>query len=102
MLEEYAFFVLVAGLVVGIAGWVWLAIVAFKVEKPWGYGVLLPIVPAVVVFVLAHFRRARAPLAVLLVSGMLLGAPYVANYYNEKFVRWGCARKSSTGNRTLP
>jgi hypothetical protein len=97
MLEEYAFFVLVAGLVVGIAGWVWLMIVAFKVDKPWGYGVLLPILPAVVVFVLAHFRRARAPLALLLFAGMLLGAPYAANYYNEKFMRLGPREKIVNG-----
>jgi hypothetical protein len=98
MLEEYAFFVLIAGLVVAIAGWVWLVIAAFKVDKPWGYGVLLlPIVPHVIVFVLTHFRRSRGPLAVLLIAGVLLGAPYAANYYNEKFMRLGPREKIVNG-----
>jgi hypothetical protein len=98
MLEEYAFFALIAGLVVGIAGWVWLAIVAFKVDKPWGLGVLLlPLLPHVLVFVLTHFRKSRAPLVVLLISGLLLGAPYAANYFNEKFGNLGPREKIVNG-----
>ena len=74
MLEQYAFFVLVAGLVVGVAGWLWLVVAAFKVSKPWGFGVLL-LPPLAIVFVPTHLRKSVAPLVVFLVSGALLGAP---------------------------
>jgi hypothetical protein len=84
MLEKYAFFVLLAGLVVGAVGFLWLVIAAFKVSKAWGFGVLL-FPPLAIMFVPTHFRKAAAPLVVLLISGMLLGAPYAVNYYQEKF-----------------
>jgi hypothetical protein len=94
MLEEYGFFVLIAGVVVAIAGWIWLVRAAFKESKQWGYGVLLlPVVPHVIVFVLTHLRRSRGPLLVLLLAGMLLGAPYAANYYHEKFMHLGPREK---------
>jgi Leucine Rich repeat len=96
MLEEYAFFILIAGLLVGVVGWVWLVKVAFKVSKPWGFGVLL-LPPLAVVFVPAHFRKSVAPLVVFLISGVLLGAPYAVNYYNEKFVDLGPREKIVNG-----
>jgi hypothetical protein len=84
MLEQYAFFVLLAGLAVGAIGYFWLVIAAFKVSKLWGFGVLL-LPPLAFVFVPTHFRKSIAPLFVLLISGVLLGAPYAFNYYNEQF-----------------
>lgn len=96
MLEEYAFFVLLAGLVVGTVGFFWLLIVAFKVSKLWGFSSLL-FPPFAIVFVLTHFRKSVAPLVVFLISGVLLGAPYALNYYNEKFVQLGPREKNVNG-----
>jgi hypothetical protein len=98
MLEEYGFFVLIAGIVVAIAGWIWLVKRAFKESKEWGLGVLLlPVVPHVIVFVLTHLRKSRGPLLVLLFAGILLGAPYAANYFNEKFGGLGPREKIVNG-----
>jgi hypothetical protein len=84
VLEKYAFFVLLAGLVVGAIGYFWLAIAAFKVSKRWGFALLL-FPPLAVLFVPTHFRKSIAPLIVLLIAGVFLGAPYAINYYHEKF-----------------
>jgi hypothetical protein len=96
MLEQYAFFILLAGLVVGAIGFFWLVIVAFKVSKLWGVGTLV-FPPLAIVFALTHFRRSVAPLIVFLISGVLLGAPYAINYYNEKFVNLGPREKIVNG-----
>jgi hypothetical protein len=96
MVEEYAFFVLLAGLVVGAIGYIWLVIAAFKASKLWGFGVLL-LPPLVLVFVLSHFRKSVAPLVLLLISGVLLGAPYAINYYIEQFVDLGPREKIVSG-----
>jgi len=97
MLEEYAFFVLLAGLVVGVLGFFWLVIAAFKVSKRWGFAVLL-FPPCAIVFVPRHFRKSVAPLIVLLISGVLLGAPYAINYYHEKFASLGPREKLVNGD----
>jgi hypothetical protein len=96
MLEAYAFFVLLAGLVVGVVGFFWLVIRAFKASKLWGV-VSLVFPPFAIVFALTHFRRSIAPLIVFLLSGILLGAPYAINYYNEKFVNLGPREKIVNG-----
>jgi hypothetical protein len=96
MLEEYAFFVLIAGLVLGAVGFLWLVAAAFKVRKAWGFGVLL-FPPLALVFIPTHFRRSAAPLVVFLLAGVLLGAPYAINYYNEKFVTLGPREKIVNG-----
>ncbi len=96
MLEEYAFFVLLAGLVVGVVGYFWLVIAAFQVSKLWGFGVLL-LPPLALVFVPTHFRKSVAPLVVLLISSVLLGAPYAVNYYIEHFADLGPREKIVNG-----
>jgi hypothetical protein len=92
MLEEYAFYILIAGLVIGTVGFLWLVAAAFKVSKPWGFGVLL-FPPLALVFIPLHFRKSAAALVVLLISGALLGAPYAANYVNKKFMDVGPREK---------
>lgn len=96
MLEEYAFFVLLAGLIIGIAGFFWLVIRAFRVSKLWGFATLF-FPPFAIVFVLTHFRKAVAPLVVFLISGVLLGAPYALNYYNQKLGNLGPREKTVNG-----
>jgi hypothetical protein len=96
MLEQYAFFVLLAGLVVGAIGYLWLVIAAFRVSKLWGFGVLL-FPPLALVFIPGHFRKSVAPLVVFLISSMLLGAPYALNYINERFVDLGPREKMVDG-----
>jgi hypothetical protein len=93
MLEQYAFLVLVLGLVIGAVGCLWLLIAAFKVSKAWGFGTLL-FPPLALVFIPCHWRRSVAPVLVLLLSGLLLGAPYAVNYYNEQFGKLGPREKT--------
>lgn len=96
MLEEYAFFVLLAGLIVAAVGFFWLVIAAFKVSKLWGFATLL-MPPLGIFFIFAHDCKSLAPLVVFLMSGVLLSAPYAVNYYNEKFVQLGPREKIVNG-----
>jgi hypothetical protein len=96
MLEQYAFFILLAGLIIAAIGFFWLVVRAFGVRKLWGFGTLL-FPPLGVVFILTHFRKSIAPLVAFLISGVLLGAPYALNYYNEKFGSLGPREKIVNG-----
>jgi hypothetical protein len=93
MLEEYAFLVLVLGLVIAAVGFLWLLVAAFKVRKAWGFAVLL-FPPLALVFIPYHWRRCVGPLLVFLLSGLLLGAPFAVNYYNEHFGTLGPREKT--------
>lgn len=72
MFEKYASITLiVGGLLVAIA-LAWLIVRAFRVRLAWGVGCLL-FPPALVVFCLKHFSRARRPLMLLALGLILAG-----------------------------
>lgn len=85
MLERYALFVFAIAALVGVAGFVWLIVCAFRQGKGWGFAVLL-FPPSGLLFVACHVRKAIGPIGVLLLAGLLLGAPYAIGYYERNFI----------------
>jgi hypothetical protein len=96
MLEEYAFFVLVAGIAVAVAGWIWLLVVAFKTRKVWGFGILL-FPPLGVVYLFTHLRRSAGAVVLFVLAAVLLGAPFAYNWYQAHFVQLGPREKMVDG-----
>jgi hypothetical protein len=88
MLEQYAFYVLIAGLVLAIIGYVWLIVAAFRVRLPWGLAVLV-FPPLLLLFVPLHWKRSVRPLQVLVLAGIVIGALYVANFVSQRFIDLG-------------
>jgi hypothetical protein len=85
MLEQYAFFIVSLGALLGVLGFVWLVVRAFKQKALWGLGlVLFP--PSGLVFIWRHFGKVVGPFSVLLFAGLLIAAPYAASYYERHFV----------------
>lgn len=76
MFEQNAYWVLLAGLVISIAGLVWLVVRAFRVSLGWGLGCLV-FPPAALPFAACHPARAKWPLAIL-VLGLALAVGTIA------------------------
>ena len=85
MLEQYALYVFALGALVGVIGFVWLVVRAFRQGVGWGLAVLL-IPPVGVLFACFHFRKAVGPVCLFLLGGLLIGAPYAVSYYERNFV----------------
>jgi hypothetical protein len=79
MLERYAFYPLLTGIALGVLAYLWLLVRAWRVRRAWGIAVLLP--PLAPLFVLCHFSRAKAPLRLFALAGLLIGGTYATNYY---------------------
>jgi hypothetical protein len=88
MVEQYGFYLLILGAVLGATGSLWLLVVAFKERLLWGLALLL-FPPAAVLFVPLHLRKAAGPLAVLLLAGVVFAAPYGLSYYQRHYVKLG-------------
>jgi hypothetical protein len=85
MVEKYGLYVLALSAVIGIIGYLWLMVRAFKVRVLWGVALLL-VPPLALWFIVAHFRKAWGPVLVLLLAGVLAAIPYGINYYERHFV----------------
>jgi hypothetical protein len=88
VLETYGSYALLAGLAILVIAWFWLVIRAFKVRFWWGLGVLL-FPPLVLLFLLLHGRKARAPLVAMLLGCVAIAVPLAINYYERAFVDLG-------------
>jgi hypothetical protein len=88
MLEAYGLYILIAGFVLAMAGYLWLIIAAFRQRFLWGVG-LLVFPPLALIFVAWHFRAAKRPLLVLLVAILVFATPYAMSYYAQHFVKLG-------------
>ncbi len=77
-MEAYALYILIAGLVIVAAGWLWLVIRAFRQGFWWGIGVLL-FPPLGLLFIPMHWHRAALPFGVILLGGAVIAFPYVYN-----------------------
>ncbi len=77
-MEAYALHILIAGLVIVAAGWLWLVIRAFRQGFWWGIGVLL-FPPLGLLFIPMHWHRAALPFGVMLLGGAVFAFPYVYN-----------------------
>jgi hypothetical protein len=82
MLEKYGFYVLAAGVAVVAIGWLWLLVRAFRQRFLWGLGVLV-VPPLALVFVKKHWRKALAPVLVLLLGGVVIATPYAVSFYEQ-------------------
>jgi hypothetical protein len=85
MLEIYATFVIALGALLGVIGFIWLLVRAFRQRWLWGIA-LLVFPPAALLFIWRHFRMAAAPVCLLLLAGVVVAAPYAVNYYERHFV----------------
>jgi hypothetical protein len=85
MLERYAFYVIALGALLGVVGFVWLVVRAFRQRVLWGLAlVLFP--PAGLLFVWRHYRAAVGPVRLLLLAAVVAAAPYAVSYYERHFV----------------
>src|SRR5262245_60085706 len=85
MLETFAIYVIAAGMLMGLVGYIWLDVRAFQQQRWWGVA-LLVFPPVALLFIFRHFRASAAPVCVLMLSGMVVAAPYAVNYYERHFV----------------
>jgi len=85
MLEQYALYVIALGAILGVVGYIWLVVRAFRFWWLWGVGLIL-FPPAALFFIWRHFGKAVAPVCTLLLAGAVVGTPYAVNYYEQHFV----------------
>jgi hypothetical protein len=85
MLETYSLYVIAGGAVLGVFGWIWLLVRAFRERWWWGVALMF-FPPAALLFLWHHFRRAIEPVCMLLLAALAIGAPYAVNYYEQHFV----------------
>jgi Leucine Rich repeat len=94
--EMYGVFVLLQGLALGAVGCLWLLIVAFKVRTAWGVALLL-FPPAALVFIPRNWRKSWKPFLLLVLGSWIAAAPYLVNYYHERYIDLGPWEKNVNG-----
>jgi hypothetical protein len=85
MLEEYALYVIAAGVLLGVVAFLWLIVRAFRQRVLWGLALII-FPPAALLFIWRHFRKALAPVCLLVLAGGIVAAPYAVSYYKRHFV----------------
>src|SRR5262245_35704263 len=85
MLEKYALYVIAAGALIGLVGFIWLVIRAFHQRLAWGVALIL-FPPAALAFIWQHLRQAKGPVRVLLFGCAIVAAPYAASYCERHFI----------------
>jgi hypothetical protein len=85
MLERYAIYIVALGALLGVVGYIWLIVRAFRSKWTWGIG-LIVFPPVALFFVWRHSRPAVGPVCVMLLAGLVAGAPYAVSYYESHFV----------------
>ena len=98
-LEQYSLYFLIAGLALVLIAWVALVRRGFQVHWLWGMGNLFLV--GIPFFLLVHFSRARGPLMLLLLAGLIIGGTYGVNYYVANFMRFGPREKIVDGERHI-
>lgn len=91
-MEEYLFYVLIAGAVFVAIAAIWLLIAAFRQHFAWGLSSLL-VPPVLLIFACCHWARARRPLALALFGAVVLAAPYAVNRLRQHFIDYGPREK---------
>jgi hypothetical protein len=85
MLEEYALYVVALGVLLAVVGFLWLIVRAFRHKVLWGLALII-FPPAGLLFIVRHFRKAIAPVCVLVLASVVIGAPYAVSYYKQHFI----------------
>ena len=98
--EEYAFFIVLAGLVVTAIGWIALIVRAFRASWIWGFGVLL-IPPLMILFIPTHYPAARRAMFILMFGLLLGGLPYLVNFAGRYLIDLGPWEKQVNGELHL-
>jgi hypothetical protein len=78
-------YVIAGGALLGVVGFIWLIVRAFRQRRLWGVA-LIVFPPAALLFILRHLRKAAGPVCMLLLAGVVVAAPYAVNYYEHHFV----------------
>lgn len=84
MLEKYGFYILAAGVLIGMVGYVWLLVRAFRESKLWGVAALFP--PLGLLFLLLKRRKLGGPAFILGLSAVTIAAPYAVSFYERHFI----------------
>lgn len=85
--EQYAAPALLAGVVLFVAGYIWLVARGFRQKTGWGMALLAPPwLPQALVFGAKHPKPARWPFLVMFLGVLLLAIPYVLNLVNRYFI----------------
>jgi Leucine Rich Repeat (LRR) protein len=98
-MELYFAYVIAAGAIIAVAGFVGLIIAAFRTHALWGFGTLL--VVGAPFFVFLRWARARLPVWVMLGGVAIAAAPYAVNYVQQHFIDLGERDKIVDGERHL-
>lgn len=95
-MEEYLFYVLIAGAAFVAIAALWLLVAAFRQHIAWGLGgLVLP--PVLLIFACYHWPRARKPLALALFGAVVLAAPFAVNRLRQHFIDYGPREKVVDG-----
>lgn len=100
MMEKYGIMVLGLGAVLGLIGFLWLVVRAFRAHLVWGL-VCLAFPPAAILFAVFHFRRAANPLMLLLVATLLMGGTLGLSYFLTQHASLGPREKIVDGELHL-
>jgi hypothetical protein len=77
--EQFGFYLLAAGAVLAVVGSVWLLIRAFQTTFGWGLAVLFLPVIGPILFLIQHGKKAKAPIALILLGAVLSVLPVALN-----------------------
>jgi hypothetical protein len=79
IMEQIAVAIMAAGLVIGTVGHIWLIVRGWQVR--WYWAVLLLFSPLAILFLIRHFHKAIAPVAVMVLGIVLIAAPVVYSHF---------------------
>ncbi|MGQ0637179.1 MAG: hypothetical protein ACT4QC_21430 [Planctomycetaceae bacterium] len=95
MFERYAAGALVCGAALMLAAYVWLLLRAFRQRTAWGLAGLFP--PALALFSVKHFDKARRPLTWLAAGAVIIGATFALNHFFARHLSLGAREKLVDG-----
>jgi hypothetical protein len=100
-LEQYAVYAVVAGALLLAVGSIWLLVRAFRTNVWWGLLALLFFPIGAIVFAVHNWKRARWPVILAVVGGLVLAAPFAVNYYQQRYLDLGEREKIVDGELHL-
>jgi hypothetical protein len=95
MIEQYGWYFIIPGIVLAALGQVWMIAAGFRTRWYWGLALLLGLPD--LLFLFLHFRRAIAPLLVILLGGAVVGTPIAINRYQMQHLDLGEREKTVDG-----
>jgi hypothetical protein len=91
-MERYYFAILAAGIALAAFAWIYLLVIAFRVHRAWGIGLLL-IPPLALIFIPLHWKRAAPVISLLLVAAIVGFTPLVWSQIEQRYYRFGPREK---------